>query len=126
MSNASFSITTAFSDGYKPVTGSMAVTAPYVAEVAGRYDIPDTTAPQWCDLSFGSIGAATTFILQNDNNQEMAADINDVGVLFGLPPGGLFFVVNPDIGDLPVTLASLSMKGTQSGDGSFSYLILGT
>jgi hypothetical protein len=116
MSNATFALSSAFTDGSKPIVAPLGVVAPYTAEQESRVD-------------FGSIDdtGATVLIIQNaTDNQEMLLDINDNGWTHGLAAGAVFGIVSPTVdGNVPITQAALTMKNNQGAASSFSTLVLG-
>lgn len=128
MSNASFALSSAFTDGSKPIVAPLTVTAPYTAEQESRVDLPSGTLATEIPVDFGSIGnGATVLIIVNGaDNQEMFLDINGGGWTHGLAAGGAFGIVSPTVdGDISLDSASLTMKTTQATASSFSTLVLG-
>jgi hypothetical protein len=129
MSNATFALSSAFTDGSKPIVAPLGVVAPYTAEQESRVDIPDSLPLQTFTIDFGSIDdtGATVLIIQNaTDNQEMLLDINDNGWTHGLAAGAVFGIVSPTVdGNVPITQAALTMKNNQGAASSFSTLVLG-
>jgi hypothetical protein len=109
----------------------ISVLAPYQAMVAGRQDIPDSTAAETVyALPVGTglqVESASAIILKNTGNQDLGVRFQDAAAdEFQLPAGGVVILGAAALpGANPITKLELVTTEEQSGEGSFEYLIFG-
>ena len=128
-SNVNTSVSLSYrAPGGSQVTPTVAVLAPYNAQVEGTIDISAGTASGVAfTLAFGSIASPTCVLISNTNIYEMAVWAQGLSSTpFHLAAGGVMLLSQPlSCTSVPMSACSVVTTVTQTSAGTVEFMVFG-